>query len=211
MVSFAHGHQETSTSLHAACKVASVSCRAQLANSLAASDEEFDDEELLELAQAGRSQQDQADVQPTREQPADTSSPPSSPTQAEAQNMLEQPGPSDRQAVPGTDRQTSEPAAVPDDGYLELDDDELLEMACATMDTQQDGAASVLATAVNPDPGPVPDTKHAGYETKGETCQKRQQDQPQHIMVHPCRSSHAELWKAGVWAGHLFHWKCMSL
>ena len=44
--------------------------------------------------------------------------------------------------MPGT--KTPQSASAAEDAYLELDDDELLELACANLDSQQDGTAAGL-------------------------------------------------------------------
>lgn len=148
-------------------------------------DEAFDDDELLELAQAGRSQNDQGAPQLWPQQQAltkdtavlssknyhvTTDTPCFVPGNklAEEQISTGQPMASHQQALPG-----SKPgpgpgpsASVAEDAHLELDDDELIELACASLDPQQDGAA---ATSEQPLPQltkwPVSDTQAPSAST----------------------------------------------
>ena len=105
-------------------------------------DEAFDDDELLELAQAGRSQIDQDTPQLWPQQQLLTKDPvASSNKSSEEQIHNSQPMASHEQVLPGSKPHPPPPASAAEDAYLELDDDELIELACASLDPQQDGAA----------------------------------------------------------------------
>ena len=136
-------------------------------------DEAFDDEELLELAQAGRSQTDQHDLRPWQHQQALTKgAAPSSNKTAEEQINTGQakassvePGTKPHQAVSAAENAEEE--------YLELDDDELLELACGSLDPQQDGVAEckqhVKLTPKPPSEDSVSPRTDAGGGTTGES------------------------------------------
>ena len=103
-------------------------------------DEAFDDDELLELAQASRSQTDRDAPQLWPQQqllPKDPVA--SSNKSSEEQIHTSQPMASHEQALPGS--KPRPPASAAENACLELDDDELIELACASLDPQQDGAA----------------------------------------------------------------------
>ena len=104
-------------------------------------DDEFDDDELLELAQAGRSQEEG----PSSQHATDKSIHDTAPTQCEKAAVPN----SDSGQVgsiakplksPAVDEQQPAEASAAQDDYLELDDDELLELACTSLDPQQDDA-----------------------------------------------------------------------
>ena len=103
--------------------------------------DEFDDDGLLELAQAGRSQEEG----PSSHHATDKSTHDTAPTQYAKAAMLN----SDSGQVgsiakplqsPAVDEQQPAGASAAQDDYLELDDDELLELACTSLDPQQDDA-----------------------------------------------------------------------
>lgn len=102
-------------------------------------DEAFDDEELLELAQAGRSQTDQHDTQPWQQQQVlTTGAAPSSNKPGREQDEIGQAKASGAEL--GTEPAEPVSAAENAEGLLEMDDDELLELACGSFDPQQNGA-----------------------------------------------------------------------
>ena len=106
---------------------------------LAGTDEAFDDDELLKLAQAGRSQTDQDAPQlwPQQQLPTKDLVPPGN-QPSEEQVYTGQPMASHEQALPG--RNPDPPASAAENAFLELDDDELIELACVNSDPQQDDA-----------------------------------------------------------------------
>ena len=138
-------------------------------------EEDFDDEELLELAQAGRSQQDEANAQHTRQQRPDTvESIPLGSKLAKDQVSTAQMSTSEQLALPGTEKQQAASVAATGNEFVELDDDELLEMACASMNPQQDSPRALQQP-------PQSLTKMSGHdadranadsrnEAQGETC-----------------------------------------
>lgn len=103
-------------------------------------DDALDNEELLELAQAGRSQPDQ-DAHPLWPQQQERTKDLVSPDirQAEEQMCTGQAMASHEQALPGS--KPDPPASAAGNAYLELDDDELIELAC--LDPQHDGIAAL--------------------------------------------------------------------
>lgn len=104
-----------------------------------AADDALDNEELLELAQVGRTQQDQDAPQLWPQQQAltkDLVSPNN--RQAEERSCTGQAMASHEQTLPG---KPDPPASAAGNAYLELDDDELIELAC--LDPQQDGIAAL--------------------------------------------------------------------
>ena len=139
-------------------------------------DEAFDDEELLELAQAGRSQTDQDAPQLWLQQQALAKDPAVSSSKkyhvtmttpffplenkpAEEQIETGQPMASHEQALPGSKPGPGLPASAAENAYLELDDDELLELACASVEPQQDGTAVPEQPSQQLTKPPVPDTQ----------------------------------------------------
>lgn len=137
--------------------------------------EDFDDEELLELAQAGRSQQDQVDDYHINQRPDHTESGPSGSKSAEDHITAAQPSTSEQLEPYRTQKQQAAPIAASGNDYVELDDDELLEMACAGMDPQQDSPTALL----QPPPSLTKASSHDAHganadsrnEAQGETCQ----------------------------------------
>ncbi len=106
-------------------------------------DDDFDDDELLELAQAGRSQREGSSSHHAK------STHDTAPTQhAKASVLNSNPGQvgsiAEPLKSPAADEQQPAKASAAQDDYLELDDDELLELACTSMDPQQDNAQTAL-------------------------------------------------------------------
>ena len=81
-----------------------------------------------------------------------------------------QPLASHEQALPGS--KPDPPASAAENAYLELDDDELIELACASLDPQQDGTAAVEQTSQlltkPPDSDIQSPSAHTGREATGE-------------------------------------------
>lgn len=118
-----------------------ISCQALLTQGVVVgTDEAFDDEELLELAQVGRSQIDQHDLHPWQQQQALTTG--AAPcTNKPAEEQIETGQAKASGAELGTKPPEPVSAAENAEGLLELDDHELLELACGSFDPQQGGAA----------------------------------------------------------------------
>lgn len=136
----------------------------QLACCTGAADDALDNEELLELAQVGRSQQDEDAPQLWPQQQAPTKDL-ASPTKKQAEDQMS-PGQamaSHEQALPGSKPDPAASAAG--NAYLELDDDELIELAC--LDPSQDGIAA-LQQPLQLLSKPVSDTQTQSTHTHGE-------------------------------------------
>ena len=104
-------------------------------------DDDFDDDELLELAQAGRSQEER----PSSHHATDKSTHDAAPTQHAKATVLNSNSGQVGSIIeplnlPAADEQQPAGASAAQEDYLELDDDELMELACTSMDPQQDNA-----------------------------------------------------------------------
>ena len=100
-------------------------------------DDEFDDEELLELAQAGMSQSSPLKAKPTSTATANQAAA-HIPNAAESKGLQLTTADQARPLQHSIENQQPAKAQAAEDDYVELDDDELLELACASMDPQQE-------------------------------------------------------------------------
>ncbi len=104
-------------------------------------DDEFDDDELLELAQAGRSQEEGPSSHHATDKSTHDTAPPQHAKATALDNNSGRVGSiAEPLKSPAADEQQPAGAYAAQDDYLELDDDELLELACTSMDPQQDDA-----------------------------------------------------------------------
>lgn len=109
-------------------------------------DDQYDDEELMELAQAGMSQEEAPHWQTGAKSPHGKE-----PSPALVATVHSNAGQVDSDAEPQKllpiDEQQPADASAANDDYLQLDDDELLELACASMQPEQEGVNLAVGTA----------------------------------------------------------------
>ncbi|DBA86052.1 TPA: hypothetical protein ACH3X1_005576 [Trebouxia sp. C0004] len=136
-----------------------------ITNTLA--DDEFDDDELLELAQAGRSEEEG----PSSHHATGKSSHDSAPAQhAKATALNSNSGQvgsiAEPQKSPAAEEQQPAGASAAQDDYLELDDDELLELACTSMQdnahTSPGGISTVSKSAAERSRSDLPGVPQPG-------------------------------------------------
>lgn len=101
----------------------------------------------MELAQAGMSQEEAPHRQAVIKSPHGKEQPSPAPVATVDSNTGQVDSTAAPQKLPAIDEQQPAAASAANDDYLQLDDDELLELACASMQPEQEGVGLAVGTA----------------------------------------------------------------